>query len=65
MEASKSRAPLTDATNVRKPASVDRRNRTLAEVTTNRLLVVALALLATQVAATIAVYRVVKRSAQR
>lgn len=62
MEIPKLRAVSSDAC---KPVNVDRLSRALAEVTTNRLLLVALTLLATQVAATIAVYRVVKRSAQR
>lgn len=65
MDTPKLRNLLTDATDVFKPERVSRLERTLAEVTTNRLLAVALTLLAAQVTATIAVYRVVKRSAQR
>lgn len=65
MDTPKLRSLLTDATDVFKPERVSRLERVLAEVTTNRLLAVALTLLAAQVTATIAVYRVVKRSAQR
>lgn len=65
MDTPKLRNLLTDATDVFKPERVSRLERVLAEVTTNRLLAVALTLLAAQVTATIAVYRVVKRSAQR
>lgn len=65
MDTPKLRNLLTDATDVFKPERVSRLERALAEVTTNRLLAVALTLLAAQVTATIAVYRVVKRSAQR
>lgn len=65
MDTPKLRGLLTDVTDVFKPERVSRLERVLAEVTTNRLLAVALTLLAAQVTATIAVYRVVKRSAQR
>lgn len=65
MDTPKLRGLLTDATDVFKPERASRLERVLAEVTTNRLLAVALTLLAAQVTATIAVYRVVKRSAQR